>query len=192
MTKIPLSTLFFLVTIGVLFLGWGFDRRHRVLENEAIAKRERIYAKTLAAHQYGSKYFSFKVDDFEQQMKIEMVEALRLLWQEEVIYRQSELGRDLYPAERMANSFLEMLDCHSPESFREFSLSIYRFKSDDEQAKYRKLNDISVFGSGRGIPEPNEHHYPEFHDEQSQEFNSFNEFLVRALQTRTRRGAKYR
>ena len=179
--KFRLSTFLLLVALVSVATGWIVDRTVRQTNEEAIGDRERLYARIQAVHRQGINYLSYEHPDIQREMQTEIVNSLLLLAKNEKEYNESYFGRDFEPADYMARSFLALLECDSPESFREFALSLFRFKTEAEQQAYIEKNNIFVTNLGPADPPPNEENYPEFHNEQSDEYASFEAFLRRAF-----------
>ncbi len=179
--KFRRSTFLLVFALISVATGWIVDRTIRKTNEEAIVEREHLYARIYAAQRHGVNYLCYETSDFRKEMQTEIVDSLILLWKNENTYSESYFGRDFNPSDYMARSFLEILDCDSPKSFREFALSLYRFKTEADQQVYNEENNISRVYVGFGDPHPNEENFPEFHDEQSAEYASFDAFLRRAF-----------
>ena len=168
-----------MTAVAALAIGWSVDRWLRKTDEDAIAKRERVYIRINDAHQRGISYFEYQQRNSDLKMKTEMVDALLLLWQEERAFNQA--GLLMYSSEETAFSFMSMLECNSPAELRKLAVSLYRFQTEEAQTAFQKSNNIFIAYSGPADPPPNESYYPELHDESSDEYKSFEEFLARAF-----------
>ena len=179
--KFRLSTLLLVFALVSVATGWAVDRNTRQYDEDAIVSREDISGHIFFARRFGAHYLSREPSDACKQLQARMVHSLILLWKHESEYNNSGFARDWYGTDIMARSFLEIVDSESPESFRDFASSLYRFKTEVEQQAENGANNSVVLHCGLADPLPNEENYPELHDPNSDEYKSFDVFLQRAF-----------
>ena len=175
--RFRISTLFFLVTIAALAVGWTVDRTLRKADIDSIRSGEQVYTRI-------QERFRHRIDDAEDS-KSRFVSILFLLWENEDDYRQAELA-EFYPPADMAGACLSRLECDTANSFRKCAKSLYPYMTEVEQTEYRAKHRI--LRCGIIDPAPNEFSYPQLYDTNSDEYAAFEDFLNRGLVALSRSG----
>ena len=179
--RFRISTVLIAIVAVAILTGWMTDRSIQRNSEDQIVDRERTAARIFFRSQAALNALDSVIVKGDDDNQITLVRAIIDLSENEELYNDSSFSFS-YDANTRAEIILGQLGHKSPEEFRTFAVTLYPFMSETEQVAYRDKNNILLNGF---IDPPNEKHYPEFYDPNSDEYRRLDTFLHRAIETMT-------